>query len=135
MPGICFDKRILGALAIVGVGVLVVAPQLILAVLPLLLVALCPLSMLFMGKAMMSGGRRQQPKVAEPIEASYQSGPALERDQQAALLQVQLQTMRDQQTALVQQLAQLQKPLAIPLPKATTQDANDGAQPASASGV
>jgi hypothetical protein len=135
MLGMCFDKRILGALAIVGVGVLVVAPQLILAVLPLLLIALCPLSMLLMGKAMMSGGRRQQPKAAEPIEATFQSGPALERDQQIALLQVQLQSMHEQHSAMTQQLAQLQAPLAIPLPKATAQDANDGARPASASGV
>lgn len=129
MLGMCLDKRVLAGLALVGVAVLVVAPELILAVLPLLLIAICPLSMLFMGKAMMGGRQRIASEAAQPIDASYRTGPALERDQQVALLQMQIQAVGEQQTALAQQLAHLQ---ATPLPSSTGQDANDGARSASA---
>jgi len=53
----CFDKRVLGGLGIVGVGVVVAAPNMLATALPLLVVAICPLSMLFMGKAIV--GRDQ----------------------------------------------------------------------------
>lgn len=127
MLGMCFDKRILGGLAIVGVGVLVVAPGLMMTVLPLLLLAICPLSMLFMGKAMMGGSHRVQSGAAEPIDAAYRTGPALERDQEVALLQLRLQTMREQQTALAHQLAELQTPQAPLLPDSIRSNADEGA--------
>lgn len=66
MLGMCFDKRVLGGLALVGVGVLVFAPNLFTAALPLLFIAICPLSMLFMGKAMMGGGKRAELTQQEP---------------------------------------------------------------------
>lgn len=55
----CFDKRVLAGLAVLGVGVLVFAPHLVGAALPLLLIAICPLSMLLMMRGMsgMSGGK------------------------------------------------------------------------------
>ena len=52
---LCFDKRIIGGLALVGVGVYAVAPELLGAALPLLILAICPLSMLLMMKMMMPG--------------------------------------------------------------------------------
>lgn len=61
--GICLDKRVLGGLAVAGLGVAVFAPHLLTAMLPILFIAICPLSMLLMGKAMM-GGKRQTSTVA-----------------------------------------------------------------------
>lgn len=52
----CLNWKVLAGLAVVGLIVLVVAPQLIWAALPILLVAACPLSMLFMMRSM-SGNR------------------------------------------------------------------------------
>lgn len=55
----CFNKKVIGGLAVVGLGILAFAPNLIGAALPLLLVAACPLSMLLMMRAMsgMSGAK------------------------------------------------------------------------------
>ncbi len=50
--GMCFDPRVLGGLAVVGLGIWIVAPQLIAPALPILLVLVCPLSMLFMARMM-----------------------------------------------------------------------------------
>ncbi len=50
----CFNKKVIGGLAAVAVGVLVLAPGVAGAVLPLLLFAACPLSMVFMMKGMQS---------------------------------------------------------------------------------
>lgn len=61
--GMCLDKRVLGGLAVAGLGVAVFAPHLLTAMLPILFIAICPLSMLLMGKAMM-GGARQTSAVA-----------------------------------------------------------------------
>lgn len=55
--GMCFDPRVLGGLAVVGLGIWLVAPQLIAPALPILLVLVCPLSMLFMAR-MMSGSMK-----------------------------------------------------------------------------
>ena len=74
MRGICLDKRVLGGLAIVGVGLLVVAPNLLVTALPLLLLAACPLSMLFMAKGMIGGGQRAtvgQPNATVGVATSY----------------------------------------------------------------
>lgn len=48
----CLNPKVLAGLAVVGVGVLVIAPNLAASVLPLLVVLACPLSMLFMMRAM-----------------------------------------------------------------------------------
>lgn len=52
MLGMCFNWRVLGALAAIGVAVFVIAPGWGLAILPLLILAACPLSMLVMGVMM-----------------------------------------------------------------------------------
>ncbi len=52
----CFNKRVLGGLAIVALGTLVVAPEFVGRVIPLLLVLACPLSMVLMMRGM-SGGK------------------------------------------------------------------------------
>jgi hypothetical protein len=48
----CLNPKVLAGLAVVGVGVLVFAPNLAASVLPLLVVLACPLSMLFMMHSM-----------------------------------------------------------------------------------
>ena len=50
--GMCFNWKVLAGLAVVGAGILVIAPGLIIGALPLLLLAACPLSMLLMMRGM-----------------------------------------------------------------------------------
>ncbi len=52
----CLNMKVIAALAAVGVGVLLLAPEAIGAALPLMLFAACPLSMMLMMRAM-SGNR------------------------------------------------------------------------------
>ena len=102
--GFCFNKKVLAGLAVVALGILVVAPNLFLGMLPLLLFAACPLSMLFMGKAMMGG---QRGAVSERA-ASGGLDPALDRPEQLALLRMQLLRVGEEQAMLAQRLAALQ---------------------------
>ncbi|MGH9177761.1 MAG: DUF2933 domain-containing protein [Acidimicrobiales bacterium] len=53
----CINWKVVGALALVGLGVFAAAPNLIGAALPLLVLAACPLSMLVMMRAMSGGSR------------------------------------------------------------------------------
>ena len=57
--GMCLDWRVLGGLAVVGLGIWLYAPQLIGAALPLLVLLACPLSMAVMAW-MMRGSMRTQ---------------------------------------------------------------------------
>ncbi len=52
----CFNKKVIGALLVVGVAVFLLAPSAFSAALPLLLVAACPLSMLVMMRSMNAMG-------------------------------------------------------------------------------
>lgn len=54
----CFNRKVLGGLAAVAVGILIFAPRLLGAALPLLFLAACPLSMVFMMRGK-SGSRGQ----------------------------------------------------------------------------
>lgn len=58
--GMCMNWKVIAGLAIVGLGVWAVAPNLIGAAVLLLLLAACPLSMVFMMRSMggMGGGSR-----------------------------------------------------------------------------
>src|SRR3989442_4883939 len=55
IAGMCFNPRVLAGLGVIGLAVLVLAPDLAGAALPLLLIAACPLSMLFMMRVMRGG--------------------------------------------------------------------------------
>ncbi|MDP9388081.1 MAG: DUF2933 domain-containing protein [Actinomycetota bacterium] len=55
----CINWKVVGALALAGLAVFAVAPNLVGAALPLLVLAACPLSMLVMMRAMSGGGRCQ----------------------------------------------------------------------------
>ena len=76
----CINWRIVGALALVALAVLAVAPNLLGAALPLLVLAACPLSMLVMMRAMQGGGRCESRSGAtagdsrfEPADSSAES--------------------------------------------------------------
>lgn len=56
--GMCLNWRVLGALAALGVGIWIVAPNLIATAAPLLLLAACPLSMWLMMRGMSGGQQR-----------------------------------------------------------------------------
>lgn len=68
MLGMCFNWKVLVALAAVGVGVFVVAPGWGLAVLPLLILAACPLSML--GMALVMGRKAMKGKMTDEETAT-----------------------------------------------------------------
>ncbi len=100
----CFNKKVMGGLALVGLGIFTVAPNLFVSALPLLLVAACPLSMLFMGKAMMGGNscsRGEPVREAVPVTAGS-------REARLAQLRTQLATINDQQRMLAQQIDEIQ---------------------------
>lgn len=54
--GMCFNKRVLIGLGVVGLGVFAVSPRLLGTMAPLLILAACPLSMVFMMRAMNRDG-------------------------------------------------------------------------------
>jgi hypothetical protein len=71
----CFDRRVLGGLAIAAAGILVLNPAWFGVALPVLAVAACPLSMLLMMRGMRSGDRScaaPTDRDASPASASRQ---------------------------------------------------------------
>ena len=91
----CLNWKVLAGLAVVGVGIWLVAPQFALAALPVLLVAACPLSMLFMMRGMMRGG---QP-ASQNCQASDTQPTREER----------LTALKNQEEALTTQIAELEQ--------------------------
>ena len=70
----CFNKKVIGGLAVVAVGILVLAPGVAGAALPLLVFAACPLSMVFMMKGMQGNSKAktstdETPAAARQIDA------------------------------------------------------------------
>lgn len=55
----CFNKKVIAGLAVVAVGVVVLAPNLLSRALPFLVLAACPLSMVFMMRGMGRMGAMQ----------------------------------------------------------------------------
>ena len=103
-----FNWKMLAGVAVVGVGLYLVAPNQVLGALPLLLLAACPLSMLlmalFMGKGMAGG---QCERHAEQMPQTMGSAPT--REEQLAQLRIQLQAVEAQQAALAAQVSILQQ--------------------------
>lgn len=103
----CFNKKVIAGLAVVGVGVLVFWPSTFGAALPLLVLAACPLSMLLMMWAMgMSRGRgehRDDPPPADPAVDQRGQAPAPAmgdaRDGELARLQAEVDQLRAEQAA------------------------------------
>lgn len=99
----CLNWKVVAGLLVVGLGILVVSPSLALTALPLLLVAACPISMLLMMRGM--GGRQCAPQSNQTNEPAR--GPR-SRDDQLAMLQAQLDNLRTQSAALVDQITKLE---------------------------
>ncbi|MGH2801351.1 MAG: DUF2933 domain-containing protein [Thermoleophilaceae bacterium] len=72
--GMCFDWRVLGGLAVVGLVIWLYAPQLLGAALPLLFVLICPLSMVLMAWMMRGsmGAQGSQPSATDRLAALEQ---------------------------------------------------------------
>lgn len=82
--GMCMNWKVVAGLAVVGLGVWVVAPNLIGAAVPLLLLAACPLSMVFMMRGM--GGMGGGSCASQPAQTSQPSQVTGTRDEQLAQL-------------------------------------------------
>lgn len=105
----CFNRNVIAGLAVTAIGIFVVAPNLVGSALPLLLVAACPLSMLFMGKMM--GGRDAAPAAIEsrsdqPLRSSAEA--RIDRNEQVAQVQAELQRLERQRADLTRQLARIE---------------------------
>jgi len=133
----CYNPKVIAALVAVGAGIFIFAPGAALSVLPVLLVLACPLSMvlmpLLMGKQMGMGNSQASagsgytcpmhsdvqsaqpgrcPKCGMPLVAAQASAgsSALSREEQIALLQVQLRKVQEEQSGITQQIAELREP-------------------------
>ncbi len=71
--GMCMNWKVVAGLAVIGLGVWAIAPNLIGATVPLLLLAACPLSMILMMRGMggMGGGQSatQPAQTSQPTRA------------------------------------------------------------------
>lgn len=74
--GMCFDWRALTGLAVVGIGIWLVAPQLIAPAIPILVILICPLSILLMARMMGSSMQQPPPAISPAVRLA-----ALEREQ------------------------------------------------------
>ncbi len=97
----CLNWKVLVGLAVVGLAVWIVAPQLVLAALPLLLVAACPLSMLVM-MGRMRGGQSAQ--------ANQPPAAGRTRDEQVAELRSRLLSAQAEQEVIARQIAEIESP-------------------------
>ena len=100
----CLNWKVLAGLAVVGLIVLVVAPQLILAALPILLIAACPLSMLFMMRGMV-----RNRNVATQLQGD-QLPVGLTHNERLEELQSRMASMQDEQEAIARQIAEIEGP-------------------------
>src|SRR6266568_4512198 len=96
MLSMCLNWKVVAALAVVGLIVGIVAPQLLLGVIPLLILAACPLSMLFMMRGMQGG--EQSSSQSLQVRPSRIEGNT--REEQIAALKGQLASTQAQLEAL-----------------------------------
>ena len=107
--GMCLNWRVIAGLAVVGVIVLVVAPQFLWVALPLLIVAACPLSMLFMMRSM-SGGSNQAPSQPSLLQGDSLPAGGLTRDERLTELQSRLSNVQAESEAIARQIAEIESP-------------------------
>ncbi|MGH2573295.1 MAG: DUF2933 domain-containing protein [Actinomycetota bacterium] len=98
----CFNWKVLSALAVLGLGVWIAAPGLLGAALPLLLVALCPLSMLLMMRRMQ--GDRDEPQ----RQPETQVASAGTREDRLEQLRDQLSSVHVQRENITQKIRRLE---------------------------
>lgn len=98
----CIDKRVVGALALVAGGLVLLTPGRVISLLPLLLLAACPLSMLVMGVAMSRGRRSAGSAPNPPLESGV-----MDNDRRTAALLKQLDDLRGQQRLIEARMREL----------------------------
>ncbi len=97
----CLNWRVLVGLAVVGLVVWVVVPQLVLAALPLLLIVACPLSMLVMIGRMRGG---------QPAQANQLPAEGRTRDEHVTELRSRLLSVQAEQEAIARQIVEIESP-------------------------
>lgn len=107
--GMCLNWKVVAGLAVVGVIILVVAPQFLWVALPLLIVAACPLSMLFMMRGMAGGGSQASSQSSLMQGDSLPAG-SLTRDERLSELQSRLSNVQAESEAIARQIAEIQSP-------------------------
>lgn len=98
----CLNLKVIGALALVGVGVWAVAPNLLVGALPILLIAACPLSMMFMMRGMKDDHHGTSP------EPGLGSSPKATHEEQLADLKRQLEDTRGRQETIAREIAKVE---------------------------
>ena len=120
----CFNKRVIGGLAVVALGVLAFAPQLLGRVVPLLFLLACPLSMILMMRGM-SGGQRS-------CSTGRGTGTSTGAETEAAStpLDAEVRELREEINRLRAEAALREAPLppaaATPLTSAVSDEAEQG---------
>jgi len=79
----CLNWKVLAGLAVVVVGIWIVAPQFALSALPVLLVLVCPLSMLFMMRSMGNRGSQEAAQGGRANHVEPTRAAALKSEQEA----------------------------------------------------
>ncbi|MHB8644474.1 MAG: DUF2933 domain-containing protein [Thermomicrobiales bacterium] len=95
----CLNWKVLAGLAIVGLGVWAVAPNLVGAAVPLLLIAACPLSMLLMMRGM--GGMSGDQPPTQPVQSNEPIPAGGTREEQLAQLKAR-------HAAIAREIAQME---------------------------
>jgi len=102
MSGMCFNWKVVGGLAIVGLGIYALRPSLLTGALPLLAGLACPASMVFMMSAM-RGQKRDGPSGSQQTKL-----PAGDTGGRLATLKEELGGLQASQSAISAQIAQLE---------------------------
>lgn len=89
MLKMCLNWKVLAGLAVLGIGIYAVAPDLAVAALPFLVLAICPLSMMFMMRGMQDDGAK-----------SPETEAGLTRDERLARLRTKQADLAEQIGAL-----------------------------------
>ncbi len=108
MGGMCFNWKVVAGLAVVGLGIWAVAPNLLVAALPLLLVAACPLSMFFMMRGMGGGQCATKAQEVPPASAGLSARIELTGDESLAELQGRAVGLQAQHKAIAREIARLE---------------------------
>ena len=94
----CLNWKVVAGLAVVGLGILILAPQYLWVALPVLIVAACPLSMLFMMRGM----------------SNSSPAPGAAQDARLPELQSRLSSLQAEQEAVASQIAELEHSSSMP---------------------
>lgn len=109
MGGMCINWKVIAGLAVVGLGVWAVAPNLVGAALPLLILAACPLSMFFMMRGMGGGQCANQPQGTHQQQGmALPARPGLSRDEELTELKALATDLRGRHEEVAREIARLE---------------------------